>query len=59
MIRRDILKNIVKFGKKEFREKKPLSVEIRRVKSKTYLTQGILPSLNIQQIKETQFIVIS
>jgi len=58
MIHRNVLKNILKFGKREFYEKKPLSLEIRKVNSKTILTRGILPSLNIQQIKGTFYIIL-
>lgn len=48
----------MKFGKREFNEKKPLSLEIRKVNSKTILTRGILPSLNIEQIKGTFYIIL-
>jgi len=51
MSQRKVPKNIIQFGKREFKEKKPLSVEILRVKSKTILTRGVLPSLSIKQIK--------
>ena len=51
MSQRKVLKDIIQFGKREFKEKEPLSVEILRVKSKTILTRGVLPSLSIKQIK--------
>jgi len=59
MSQRKILKKIIQFGKREFKEKKPLSVEILRVKSKTVLTRGVLPSLSVKQIKGARFLVIA
>ena len=37
---RKVLKEIVKFGKKEYREKKPSNVEVLRIKDKTIFTKG-------------------
>ena len=59
LIRRDVLKTIVKFGRREYSEKKPLSLEVRRVKDNTVLTRGIMPSLNIRKIKETSYIIVA
>jgi len=59
MSQRKVLKEIIQFGKREFKEKKPLSVEILRVKSKTVLTRGVLPSLSVKQIKGARFLVIA
>jgi len=56
---RKALKDIIQFGKREFKEKKPLSVEILRVKSKTILTRGVLPSLSIKQIKGAKYLVVA
>ena len=43
----------------EYSEKKPLSLEVRRVKGITVLTKGIIPSLNIREIKETFYIIVA
>jgi len=59
MSQRKVLKDIIQFGKREFKEKKPLSVEILRVKSKTILTRGVLPSLSIKQIKWAKYLVVA
>lgn len=37
---RKVIQKIVKFGKKEFREKKPSSVEVLRIKDETIFTKG-------------------
>ena len=37
---RNVLKEIAKFGKKEYREKKPSSVKILRIKDETIFTKG-------------------
>jgi len=59
MSQRKVLKEIIQFGRREFKEKKPLSVDILRVKSKTILTRGVLPSLSVKQIKGAKFLVIA
>ena len=55
---RDTLKNIVKFSKREFKEKKPSSLQILRVKSKSILKRGMLPSLNIKQVQGIFFLAV-
>ncbi|GAH68849.1 unnamed protein product, partial [marine sediment metagenome] len=59
MSQRKVLKEIKQFGKREFNGKKPLSVEILRVKSKTILTRGVLPSFSIKQIKGPKYLVVA
>ena len=59
MSQRKVLKDITQFGKREFKEKKPLSLEILRVKSKTILTRGVLPSLSIKQVKGAKYLVVT
>jgi len=59
MSQRKVLKDIIQFGKREFKERKPLSLEILRVKSKTVLTRGVLPSLSVKQIKGAKYLVIA
>lgn len=54
---RNTLKNIVKFAKREYAEKKPLSLQVSRVKSKTIISRGLLPSLNLKQIKGTFYVI--
>jgi len=56
---RDALKNIVKFGKKEYAEKKPLSLEVLRVKSKSVLKRGMLPDLQVRQVQDARFVVVA
>ncbi|MFX1381671.1 MAG: hypothetical protein ACFFBP_04440 [Promethearchaeota archaeon] len=58
MSHRDVLKNIVKFSKKEYNEKKPLSLQLLRVKSKSVLKRGMLPNLNIKQVQGIFFLVV-
>jgi len=59
MSHRKVLKDIIQFGKREFKGKKPLSVEILKVKSKTILTRGVLPSLSIKQVKGAKYLVVT
>jgi len=54
---RHILKNLVQFAKREYDEKRPKLVQVLRVKSKTLLTRGILPSLQIRQVGAISFII--
>ncbi len=56
---RKVLKEIIQFGKREFNEKKPLTLEICRVKSKTVLTIGSLPSMMIKQRKGAKYLVVA
>ena len=58
MSNREVLKSIIKFGKREFNQKKPLSLKVLRVKSKSILKRGMLPNLNIKQIQGIYFIVV-
>jgi len=59
MSQRKVLKEIIQFGRREFKEKKPLFVEILRVKSKTILTRGVLPSLSVKQVKGAKYLVVA
>ena len=59
MSHREVLKNVIKYGKREFAEKKPLTLKVLRMKSKSILTRGLLPSINIKQIGVVQFIVVA
>lgn len=55
---REVLKRIVQFGKREYKEKKPLKLSIYRVKSKSILKRGMLPNLNVKQIGLVHFLVV-
>ncbi len=59
MNQRKVLKDIIQFGKREFNEKKPLSLEILRVKSKAILKLGFLPSLKINQLGMVRYLVVA
>jgi len=59
MSSREVLKNIIKFGKREYNEKKPLNMKVLRVKSKSILKRGMLPNLNVKQIQGTHFVVVA
>ncbi len=59
MISRDTIKRVVQFGKREYSEKKPLNLYVYRIKSKTVLSRGMLPSLSIRLIQGTFFIILS
>lgn len=58
MSQRKVLKEIIQFGKREFKEKKPLSLEILRIKSKTILKRGVLPTLTIKQIRKIRYLIV-
>ncbi len=57
MNNRKTLKNLLKFAKKEYREKKPLTLQILKVKDKTAFTRGILPLLKMNIVNKTQYII--
>lgn len=59
MERRDSLKSVVKFARKEYEEKRPINVKVIRVKPKSILTRGLLPSLNIKHIGQVRFVVLA
>lgn len=42
---RKVPKELIHFGKREYREKKPTEVQILRIKDKTVFKRGLLPSL--------------
>jgi hypothetical protein len=56
---RSILKKLIHFAQREYQEKHPKSVKVYRLKSKSILTRGILPSLNIKQIGPIAYLVIA
>lgn len=56
---RDVIKEIIRFGRREYKEKKPLMLRVLRIKSKSVLTRGILPALNMKQIKGTFYLIVA
>jgi len=59
MSHREVLKNVVKYGRREFAEKKPLTLKVLRIKSKSILKRGMLPALNVKQIGMVNFIIVA
>jgi hypothetical protein len=56
---RKLLKQLIQFGKREYREKKPLKVTILRVRDKTVFKRGFMPSLIIKQHELIQYVIIA
>ncbi|MFX1587959.1 MAG: hypothetical protein ACFFC1_07375 [Promethearchaeota archaeon] len=56
---RKLPKQIIQFGKREYREKKPVKVTISRVRDKTIFKQGFMPSIIIKQHDLIQYVVIA
>ncbi|MGB5911233.1 MAG: hypothetical protein WBH31_08585 [Promethearchaeia archaeon] len=56
---RKLPKQLIQFGKREYREKKPLKVTILRVRDKTVFKQGFMPSLIIKQHELVQYVIIA
>jgi hypothetical protein len=60
MAQRHALGNIVKFAKREYQEKKPSLVQVLKVKNKSILTKGVLPSLQMfEKPFQIFFLVVS
>ena len=56
---RNALKEVVKFAKKEYREKKPLNARVLRVKDKRiYSRGGPFPSISISKAQIPYYMVI-
>ncbi|MFX0027278.1 MAG: hypothetical protein ACFE8M_12775 [Candidatus Hermodarchaeota archaeon] len=56
---RKLPKQLIQFGKREYREKKPLKVTISRVRDKTIFKRGFIPSLIIKQHELIQYVIIA
>jgi len=56
---RNSLKKINNFANREYKEKRPKSVKVLRLKSKILLTRGILPNYQVRQEGPVVFLVIS
>lgn len=57
MERGHTLKKVVRFAKREFREKRPLSVIIYRIKSQKVFSKGFRNSVRISKAPLSKFIV--
>ena len=56
---RKLPKQLIQFGKREYREKKPFKVTILRVRDKTVFKRGFMPSIIVKQHELIQYIVIA
>ncbi|MFX0083773.1 MAG: hypothetical protein ACFE94_18635 [Candidatus Hodarchaeota archaeon] len=56
---RNAFKKVVHFANWEYKEKRPKSVKVLRVKSKSVLSLGVLPELQIRTIGPIVFIIVS
>ena len=58
MIDRGVLKRVVQFGKQEFSAKRPSSLRVLLVKSKTVSALGFLPNLIYQEHDPVHYLVV-
>ena len=56
---RAILKDLIHFAKREYAEKRPKSIKVYRVKSKSLLTRGVLPSFQLKQTGPIAFLIVA
>lgn len=56
---RKISKELIHFGRREYHEKKPIQVNILRIKDSTSFKRGMFPSLVIKQSQPIQYIVVA
>ena len=56
---RNSLKIINRFARREYKEKRPKSVRVLRLKSKSILTRGILPRFQVKQEGPVVYLVVS
>ncbi|MHA1337020.1 MAG: hypothetical protein ACTSVV_14515 [Promethearchaeota archaeon] len=56
---RELNKKIIQFGKREFKEKQPITLNIYRVKSRNFSIRGLLHSLNLKRLGIIGFIVVA
>ena len=58
-VERTALKGIVKFAKREFREKKPQGIRVLRVKDeKVFSIGGPIPSITVKQTQIPYYLVV-
>ncbi|MHA2391078.1 MAG: hypothetical protein ACXAEX_03840 [Promethearchaeota archaeon] len=56
---RTALKEIIKFAKREFKEKKPLNIKVLRVKDKQIFSRGgTIPSIRVRQAQVPYYLVV-
>ncbi|MFX1311736.1 MAG: hypothetical protein ACFFHD_03855, partial [Promethearchaeota archaeon] len=58
MREREGLKKIINFANREYKEKRPKSVKVYRIKSQTFLKRGILPNLLIKKKGPIEYMVV-
>ena len=56
---RKLPKELIQFGKREYREKKPVKVTIFRVRDKTIFKRGFTPKIIIKQRDLIQYIILA
>ncbi|MEJ2293765.1 MAG: hypothetical protein P8Y23_03265 [Candidatus Lokiarchaeota archaeon] len=56
---RKISKELIHFGQREYREKKPIQVKVLRIKDATIFKRGVFPSLVIKQSQTIQYVVVA
>ncbi|MFW9938429.1 MAG: hypothetical protein ACFFD5_12330 [Candidatus Thorarchaeota archaeon] len=56
---RNVLKKLVHFAEHEYKDKRPKSVKIYRVKSKKILTRGMLPNLQLKEKGLVSFLILA
>ncbi|MFX1481074.1 MAG: hypothetical protein ACFFCI_23580, partial [Promethearchaeota archaeon] len=56
---REVLKKVVHFANWEFKEKRPKSVKVLRMKSKSTITLGVLPEFQMRTIGPIIYLVVS
>ncbi|MBD3211364.1 MAG: hypothetical protein GF311_02060, partial [Candidatus Lokiarchaeota archaeon] len=59
MSERLAVKKVVQFATREYREKRPLSVMVLRVKPETFFFKGVLSSIKIRKEQIFKLIVVS
>lgn len=56
---RKVSKDLLHFGRREYREKKPMKVKILRIKDITSLKRGLLPNLVVKQHQTIQYVILA
>ncbi len=56
---RKVPKELIHFGKREYREKKPIQVRILRIKDTPLFKRGVLPSLMVKQNPSIPYAILA
>ena len=56
---RKVSKELIRFGRREYREKRPITVKILRIKDITTFKKGVLPPLIVKQRQAIQYVIIA